>query len=254
MAASFHQVDCALSFLFRQLDAQTALVHGIRGCAAAHRIAALDPWGNLQPCSQLTAPRFRAGNIFQEDPGLIWRESKVFKQYRFFRDKAVFKQSQCGICRAKAHCGGCRVFAEDARGADPFCPEPLWPPLQMLGKRGRMVDLEKHIEELVSISVGEYMERYGVGQETAVKELRNCSYLVKADQEATGRKKVDCYAIREDNLVAEIQDSIGDTAGGAPFVTAGEVSSWLEEDDPGIKYKGYPLWLVEDGAFESEEE
>ena len=247
------RVDCALSFLFRHLEAPTARAQGVRGCAAAQRIAALDPQGNLLPCSQLSAPRFRAGNILTEEPALIWRESPVFKRYRFFRDKASFKQSQCGICKANAHCGGCRAFANDALGADPFCPGPLWPPLKSLGRHGRKVELAKYISKEGCISVGEYMERYGVGQKTAVKELRN-SFLEKADPEARGHKKADCYSKYDDDLVGFIQDSIGYTSGGLPFVTAEEISSWLIEEDPGLKYRGYPRWLVNEGALESEED
>lgn len=235
------------------MKARKAQNRGIRGCAAAQRIAALDPHGNLLPCSQLSAPRFRAGNILRGEPALIWRESSVFKRYRFFRDKASFKQSQCGICKANAHCGGCRVFADDALGADLFCPGPLWPPLELLGKHGRKVELAKYIAKEGCISVGEYMERYGVGQKTAVKELRN-SILEKADPEASGQKKTDCYAKPSDNLVEFIQDSIGYTSGGMPFVTAEEISSWLDEEDPVCKYRGYPRWLINEGVLESEEE
>ncbi len=247
------RVDCALSFLFRHLEPRKAQTQGIRGCAAAQRIAALDPQGNLLPCSQLSAPRFRAGNILTQEPALIWRESQVFKRYRFFRDKASFKQSQCGICKANAHCGGCRVFADNALGADLLCPEPLWPPLESLGKHGRKVELDKYIAKAGCISVGVYMERYGVGQKTAVKELRN-SFLAKADPEARGQKKADCYSRHDDDLVGFIQDSIGYTSGGLPFVTAEEISSWLDEEDPDLKYRGYPRWLVNEGALESEEE
>ncbi len=243
------RVDCALSFLFRHLEGQWARNRGIRGCAAAQRIAALDPEGYLLPCSQLAGPRFRAGNIFTEDPGRIWRESEVLRRYRFFREEAAFRRSQCGVCRADAHCGGCRVFARDALGPDPFCPEPLLPPLKQLGRRGREVDLEHYLATGGFISVAKYMQRYGVGQRRAVKELRSCSFLTGADSEAgSGRRKTDLYTTRDRELVASIQDTIGYTSGGVPFATADQIRSWLQKEDPDVRYAGYPLWLLREDA------
>lgn len=55
------------------------------------------------------------------------------------------------------------------------------------------------------------MERYGVGQKRAVKELRNTKWLVKQYESDTGRKKSDFYVKWDSNTVYEIQDSIGYT-------------------------------------------
>jgi len=244
------RVDCALAFVFRHMDPGEALKQGIRGCVAAQGIAGLDPLGNLLPCSQLAGYRFQAGNILQEEPGMLWREARILKTYRHIRNKAVFKQSHCGICPSSNHCGGCRVYAHDALGADPFCPEPLQPPLKNLGRTGRKIDLETHLPRRGTINIGEYMERYGVGQEKAVNELRNCPLVVKSDSTATGRKKADTYSYQYHDQVAEIQDSIGYTTAGFPYMTAEEISVWLEENDPTIKYQGYPLWLLQAGAIE----
>lgn len=241
------RVDCAFGFLFRHLEGPGARRRGLRGCVAAQRIAALDPQGNLLPCSQLYAPRFHAGNILEEEPGLIWRQSPVLKKYRSFRNKSRFKDSQCGICKAAAHCGGCRVFADDALGADPFCPEPLWPPLNVLGKRGRKVELAEYMRIKGCISVEEYMERYGVGCKTAVRELRS-SFLQKIEFESKGKMKADCYSVPGYGIVETIQDMIGYTSGGLPFATAEEINSWLDEAEPARKYKGYPRWLIEESA------
>ena len=247
------RVDCALSFLFRHLETSEARRRGIRGCVAAQRIAALDPQGNLLPCSQLYAPRFRAGNILEEEPERIWCQSPVLRRYRFFRDKARFKQSQCGICRAIAHCGGCRVFADDAWGADPFCPQPLWPPLKSLGKKGRKVELAKYMHQKEYVSVEEYMERYGVGCKTAVKELRN-SFLERIDPGNKGNMKTECYSNPDYNVVETIQDLIGCTSGGLPLATAEEIGSWLDEAEPARRYGGYPGWLIDKNEGGKEDE
>lgn len=120
------RIDCALSFLERRLNPQTALSSGIRGCVAFDRIMSIAPDGSVYPCSQLVGDKFKAGNLLDEDFASIWDQSKIAKRYRNFRNYQSFKNGRCGKCQAKAFCGGCRVFAEDAVGADPGCPEPLY--------------------------------------------------------------------------------------------------------------------------------
>ncbi|MDD3925097.1 MAG: radical SAM protein [bacterium] len=119
------RVDCALSFLQRSLPEDKAGACGIRGCVAADRVAALSPDGSVYPCSQLVYPRFRAGNILTDDPARLWSRSEVLERYRFFRTTRSFRESNCGDCAVKYQCGGCRVFAGDAVGGDPGCPEVL---------------------------------------------------------------------------------------------------------------------------------
>lgn len=116
------RVDCAASFLQRRLPPATARSAGIRGCAAANRILALAPDGSIFPCSQLIHPGLRAGNILTDDPGAIWTDSATMRKYRFFRESGSFRESGCGACAARSYCGGCRVFARDAWGAEPVCP------------------------------------------------------------------------------------------------------------------------------------
>ncbi len=119
------RIDCALSFLERRLNPQTALYSGIRGCVAGERIISITPDGSVYPCSQLVRDIFKAGNLLNEDYKCIWYRSNVLKKYRNFREKKCFKNSSCGKCQAKLFCGGCRVFAEDAIGFDLGCPGPV---------------------------------------------------------------------------------------------------------------------------------
>ena len=116
------RIDCAASFLQRRLPPATAHLAGIRGCAAANRILALVPDGSIFPCSQLIHPDLRAGNILTDDPGAIWTDSAIMMKYRFFREGSNFRESKCGVCAARSYCGGCRLFARDAWGAEPECP------------------------------------------------------------------------------------------------------------------------------------
>ncbi len=117
------RIDCALSFVERKLDPQVALFSGVRGCAAFQRIMFVAPDGSVYPCSQLVGDRFNGCNLLKEEFGTIWDKSDVVKNYRYFRSNKSFKEGSCGKCKAKVFCGGCRVFADDAIGSDPGCPE-----------------------------------------------------------------------------------------------------------------------------------
>lgn len=228
--------DCAFSFIQRNLTEKDAIKHGFKGCVAADRILSVTPDGSVYPCSQLVHERFCGGNLLEENPEVIWNHSKKLKKYRNFRKKNDFAKSSCGICLAKKICGGCRVFAEDGFGEDPGCPEPLHRPLEELGKIGRQVDLSVFLEDYQTISVGDYMERYGIGQKTAMKELRNSqiAYLVTGK----GKNKSDIYQSISENTVMEIQESIGYTNWGYPYATYDEIAEWIGENN-----NDYPRWL-----------
>lgn len=118
------RIDCAFSFLERNLEAETALFAGIRGCVAFDRIMSVAPDGSVYPCSQLMGHKFRAGNLLHEDFASVW-SSGASQAYRSFRKVQSFADSTCGKCKASHFCGGCRVFAEDALGADPGCPNAI---------------------------------------------------------------------------------------------------------------------------------
>jgi len=125
------RVDCGLAFLERTLSPETAEAHGIRGCTAANRILSIAPDGSIFPCSQLVGQGLSAGNLLKNDLKDVWMNSEILRKYRSFRTKKSFKNSYCGQCAAKIHCGGCRVFADDALGADPGCPEPVLSPAKL---------------------------------------------------------------------------------------------------------------------------
>ena len=233
------RLDCALSFLQRDLKPQGALAAGLKGCVAASRVLALAADGFAYPCSQLMDTRFRAGHIISEDCHTLWN-SKQMKKYRLFREKASFRETYCGTCLAREHCGGCRVFAHDALGEDPGCGKPLLPRVQHLGPSGRKAALRAYFENNSYISIEKYMEHFRVGRRRAVKELRNTDWLmpkkVIVEKEREYYIKIDTYQLYE------IQDLIGCTPGGAPFVSREEISTWLEE--PG---HDYPRWLLPGG-------
>lgn len=231
------RVDCALSFVQRYLSPELAARLGIKGCVAADRILALSPDSSAYPCSQLVHPRRYAGNLLESEPQHLWDKSVALRRYRSFRTKNSFTHSLCGVCLKKAGCGGCRVFADDGLGGDPDCPDPILPPLNQLGKIGRAMDLAEYIKDSGSISVAEYMERYEVGQRTAIKEL-NASPDVLNVSEKPARKKKDEFVSSHEDIIQDIQGSIGYTSGGFPYATSEEIEEWIREPD-------YPAWIRE---------
>ncbi len=234
------RLDCALSFLQRNLSPGEALSAGLRGCVAGSRVMALAADGSIYPCSQLMSPRFKAGDILSEDFRSFWN-AKPMKKYRYFREKRSFRETYCGICQARKQCGGCRVFAHDALGEDPGCRKPLFPPVQQLGREGRKAALRAYFEKHFSISVGEYMDYFQVGQKKAVKELKNTSWLMQEKAESSGRKKADTYIRTDAYLLEEIQEVIGFTSGGFPYATLEEISRWVNEPED---LHDYPKWLL----------
>ncbi|MBI4667853.1 MAG: radical SAM protein [Elusimicrobia bacterium] len=221
------RVDCALGFIQRDLPAELAKKFGIKGCVAADRILALAPDGCVYPCSQLVHPPYNAGNLLESEPESLWNQSPILRKYRFFRAKKTFVHSWCGVCQAKYKCGGCRVFSRDGLGADTGCPAPVIPALSQIGKIGRSLNLTEYMRSHLAISVGEYMDRYGVGQQKAIKELNACPDVVSKTGKSA-RRKTDTYHCAKDDIVLDIQKSIGFTCGGFPFASYEQISKWIE--------------------------
>lgn len=228
------RMDCALSFLQRNMPASIAEYAGLKGCVAGDRILALSPDGGMYPCSQLVSVDMKVGNIIQDDPQEIWDNSKILKRYRNFRSGKALKESWCGYCTRKDTCGGCRIFAHDALGGDPGCPEPVLVLTRQMDKEGRFLDIKEYLKIEGGITAWEYMERYGVGEKKAIRELNMLTGL-------TNRSPKFRYTDPRDDIIASIQDSIGHTSGGVPFTSYDQVSEWIEEgtDD-------YPQWIYKD--------
>lgn len=164
------RLDCGLSFLQRKVSPDKALLSGVRGCVASNRIVSIAADGAVYPCSQLVYPQFYSGNIHKDEVEQFWIKSKGLKTHRFYREKSEFKRSVCGICKARNHCGGCRVFADNVTiGADKGCHDPVLMSPGELDKNGRYADLMLFCMNNFGISVEEYMERYGVG----IKKIEN---------------------------------------------------------------------------------
>ena len=116
------RIDCAASFLMRDVITADAIYSGINGCTAGNRIVAVAPDGSVFPCSQLVGNPFYAGNLVSDSFEKIWHESDVLDRYRNFRQHVSLSGGVCGKCNALLSCGGCRVFADDSIGSEPLCP------------------------------------------------------------------------------------------------------------------------------------
>ena len=231
------RLDCALSFLQRHVAPAEALTAGVRGCVAADRILALAPDGSMYPCSQLVHPRCCAGNLLTGDYQVIWAKAPVLKRYRNVRAHRAFRTSWCGICRANAQCGGCRVFAQDGIGGEPACPDPVVAPLTQLGKTGRRLDLARFIRGHGWVDVTEYMQRYGVGEKTALREL-HASLYVFPPADLPKKQQPTYFIERREEFIRGMQLGFGCTSGGFPFVSREEVCEWT-----GLNDRDYPEWL-----------
>ena len=233
------RLDCALSFFQRHLAPVQALAQGLRGCVAGDRLLALTPDGSAFPCSQLVHPRFCVGNLLRDPLEQLWTQSPILRRYRRFRTNGAFQATACGLCAAKDHCGGCRALAADGWGAEPECPGPRVPPVNQLGKTGRRWDLARHLRLHGSISVRDYMQQYGVGQKRAIAELRAFGCPLNS---GTGRKQSDIYLDPTEDVVGDIQDSIGYTQASFPLASreeiAGSIGAARDEADG-----HYPEWL-----------
>ncbi len=233
------RLDCALSFLQRHQNTVDAAYAGLRGCVAGNRIMTIGPDGSVYPCSQLMASRFSAGNILADEFQSFWN-SKALKRYCHFRESKKIGATKCGVCLAKKHCGGCRVFAHDIFGEDPGCYDPLYPPAQHLDRDGRKAVLHYYMKEKFSISVARYMDYFQVGQKTAVKELKNTDWLMLENEKAKGKKKEDTYIRTDAYLLEDIQTSIGFTTAGFPYASIEEIKEWVKEPEQ----LDYPQWLL----------
>ena len=89
-----------------------------RGCLAGLAYAVISPKGLVQPCAYL--PLY-LGDVHERPFDEIWRDSDVLKKLR-----TLEYGGNCGRCRFKHGCGGCRARAAvysggDYMAADPWC-------------------------------------------------------------------------------------------------------------------------------------
>jgi radical SAM protein with 4Fe4S-binding SPASM domain len=91
---------------------------GGKGCIAGQTICLVDCFGEVHPCSYMSAS---AGNVKQTPFQEIWEQSPLFQE---LRDFSRYK-GRCGACEYLNVCGGCRARAEsisdDRLAEEPFC-------------------------------------------------------------------------------------------------------------------------------------
>jgi radical SAM protein with 4Fe4S-binding SPASM domain len=76
----------------------------VTGCSAGYNGITIEANGDIMPCRRLPIV---IGNILQDDLEEVWNNSEVLNNIRD-RDKL---KGNCGQCKIKWFCGGCRGFA-----------------------------------------------------------------------------------------------------------------------------------------------
>lgn len=76
----------------------------LSGCTAGIASLAIDPIGNIKPCTRASSI---IGNVLIDDLGAVWCDNELLMK---LRDRNNL-QGKCGNCKYKMICGGCRVEA-----------------------------------------------------------------------------------------------------------------------------------------------
>lgn len=87
-----------------------------RGCLAGTDYCIINPVGDVQPCAYLN---IKVGNVRETPFSQIWKTSDVLNKLR-----AMDYQGNCGICKFKLKCGGCRARAAYYHAGDYMAEEP----------------------------------------------------------------------------------------------------------------------------------
>lgn len=98
------------------------LIHSPVGCHAGIYYLSLRPNGDVYPCPFL---QLNVGNIREKNVSEIWYNSEILEN---LRNRHLLK-GNCGECRHRETCGGCRarayLMAGDYLASDPICPVEL---------------------------------------------------------------------------------------------------------------------------------
>ena len=95
-----------------------SMLEFLGGCGAGRVYLALEPNGDIYPCVFL---RKKIGNILEDDFEDLWRTNRFLEE---LRNRDLLK-GECGTCKYKYVCGGCRARAYNYFGdhlaSDPGC-------------------------------------------------------------------------------------------------------------------------------------
>nr|WP_196594809.1 putative heme d1 biosynthesis radical SAM protein NirJ2 [Pectinatus sottacetonis] len=106
---------CAPQFI-RIADQMGVKTRFHRGCLAGTSYCIISPRGKVQPCAYLN---MELGDVRQTPFDEIWKNSDVLNKLRTFDFKG-----ECGTCKYKRSCGGCRARAAYYHNGDYMAEEP----------------------------------------------------------------------------------------------------------------------------------
>ncbi len=87
-----------------------------RGCLAGLSYCIISPTGKVQPCAYLN---MELGDVRETPFDEIWRSNKILQRLR-----TLDYSGNCGSCKYKKKCGGCRARAAFYNGGDFMAGEP----------------------------------------------------------------------------------------------------------------------------------
>lgn len=88
-----------------------------RGCLAGTGYCIISPTGKVQPCAYM---KIEMGDVRETPFSEIWDNHPVFKELR-----SLDYKGDCGICKYKKACSGCRARAAYYNQGDYMAAEPL---------------------------------------------------------------------------------------------------------------------------------
>lgn len=106
---------CAPQFL-RIVDQLGMTSRFRRGCLAGLSYCIISPRGKVQPCAYLN---FEIGDVRQTPFDEIWKNNKILKKLR-----TLDYEGNCGDCKYKNKCGGCRARAAIYNSGNFMAGEP----------------------------------------------------------------------------------------------------------------------------------
>jgi len=109
------KITCAPQFM-RLADQMGLEIPYKRGCLAGISYCAVLPNGDVHPCPYLPVV---VGNVRRQSFLDIWQGNEILRQLR----RAELK-GNCGICKYRSSCGGCRARAYFYSGGDYMAEDP----------------------------------------------------------------------------------------------------------------------------------
>jgi radical SAM protein with 4Fe4S-binding SPASM domain len=112
-------IDCG-SVANLQYTLKSSELHSIptAGCPIGHNLICIAPNGDIFPCAALMTPKFKLGNMLEDDFSEVWKNHVLLRRFR--KIKSLI-EGKCRTCERLDFCrGGCRGIAHSLSPASIF--------------------------------------------------------------------------------------------------------------------------------------